>query len=295
MAPPRANATPRVLKLTIKDPTAFRILQVTDLHLIEEGYRLDHSIIDRIGKIVARFKPDIIVNTGDFWGTNSLNAFQRSCQAFAELRTPWAFAWGNHDEAPDYNQFHTALEKTPYLLYSGAADGNYRIEVQAKTDNSPLWNLIVMNNSRGGFRADQIDWFKAEAERIKHGAAKVPPAFLFFHVPLPQYGDLVTSRKAIGAWFEPVCDEDGSREALTAFRNAGFVKATFCGHDHTNDFHGVVDGIWLQYGRSAGGSGHPKVPKGGTLITVDTTKQTFAVQSVLPDGSAITYDTLMAE
>lgn len=297
MASVPPNATPKTPKLDVSNPASFRILQVTDIHLFKGGLWLDHSLIDAIGTMVERFKPDIIVNTGDFWvtksGTGWFDTCQRACRVFAEFKTPWAFAWGNHDEAADYNRVHALLETAPYLLYSGAADGNYRVEVQAKSTGNPLWNLILLNDSRGGFRPEQINWFKAEAGRIKQATPAAPPAFLFFHIPLPQYDDLATSGKAIGVKFESVCHENGSREAFSAFRDAGFVKAMFCGHDHVNDYHGIVDGIRLQYGRASGDSyGKEKVPKGGTLITVDATKQSFDVRSVLLDGSSVTYNTL---
>lgn len=293
MATSPLDAKPTVPTLTIDDPTSFRILQVTDLHLFH-GISLEHSKIDAIAAMVRHFKPDIIVNTGDLWasksGTGWLDTCQRACRVFAELKTPWAFAWGNHDEAVDYNRIHALLEKSPCLLYCGAADGNYRIEVRAKNNTAPIWNLIVLNDSRGGFQPEQINWFKAESERIRK-TEPVPPAFLFFHIPLPQYGDIANARKAFGVKFEAVCHENGSREAFTAFRDAGFVQATFCGHDHTNDYYGVLDGIRLQYGRALGGYGEDKVPKGGTLITVNTIKKSFDIRSVFADGTSTTFDT----
>lgn len=296
MAPPPPDATPTVPVLTIGDPTQFKILQVTDIHLFENGIWIRYPRIAAIAAMVDRFKPDIIVNTGDFWVSKSskdwTDTCQRACREFTKLKTPWAFAWGNHDEAADTNRIHACLEKSPYLLYSGAADGNYRVEVRAKAADTPLWNLILLNDSRGGFKPEQIDWFKAESQRIKKATSAPPPAFLFFHIPLPQYDDVAGSGKAVGVKFEAVCHENGSREALGAFRDAGFVKAMFCGHDHTNDYYGVVDGMRLQYGRATGGYGAEKVPKGGTLITVDIPRKTFDVKTVLPDGSSATFDKL---
>jgi hypothetical protein len=295
MAPPPPDATPTVPVLTIGDPTQFKILQVTDIHLFAYNIWLKRDRIDAVAAMVRHFKPDIIVNTGDFWisksGKGWTDTCQRACREFAKLKTPWAFAWGNHDETADTNRVHACLERSPYLLYSGAADGNYRVEVRAKDSKTPLWNLILLNDSRGGFKPEQIDWFKAESQRIKK-ATSAPPAFLFFHIPLPQYDDLITAGKAVGVKLESVCHENGSREALGAFRDAGFVKATFCGHDHTNDYSGVVDGMRLQYGRATGGYGAEKVRKGGTLITIDIPRKTFDVKTVFPDGSSATFDKL---
>lgn len=295
MAPPPPDATATVPILTIDDPTSFKILQVTDLHLFNDGIRLRYPEITAIAAMVERFKPDIIVNTGDFWALSSgdglTDTCQLACRLFATLKTPWAFAWGNHDEATDYNRVHAALEKTPFLLYCGAADGNYRVEVRTSDSSVPLWNLIMLNDSRGGFKAEQIDWFNAEAERIKKATPMLPPAFVFFHIPLPQYDDLAVAGKAKGVKFEKVCHENGSCEAFAAFRDAGFVKAMFCGHDHTNDYHAMLDGVRLQYGRATGGYGEDKVRKGATLITINTVAKTFDIKSVFADGSTATFDT----
>lgn len=295
MAPPPPDATATVPILTISDPTNIKILQVTDIHLFNYGIRLRYPEITAIAAMVDRFKPDIIVNTGDFWahlsGDGLADMCQLACRLFATLKTPWAFAWGNHDEAVDYNRVHALLEKAPFLMYCGAADGNYRVEVRAKGDSTPLWNLIMLNDSRGGFKAEQIDWFNAESDRIKKTASVSPPAFLFFHIPLPQYDDLATSGKATGVKFETVCHENGSREAFCAFRDAGFVKATFCGHDHTDDYYGMLDGVRLQYGRATGGYGEEKLRKGATLITINAVAKTFDIKSVFADGSTATFDT----
>jgi hypothetical protein len=294
MAPPPPGAVATVPVLSIGDPGSFKILQVTDLHLWQKGSWDAAPKLTALAAMVRRFKPDIIVNTGDCWysvsGDIRGDRCKWACDEFAQFKTPWAFAWGNHDEAIDYNRAHATLEKSPYSLYCGAADGNYRIAVKPKNGDAPVWNLILLNDSRGGFRSEQIDWFKAEAGRIRKETPTPPPAFLFFHIPLPQYDDVVASGKAVGVKFENVSHENGSRDALPAFRDAGFVKAMFCGHDHVNDYYGLLDGIRLQFGRSLGGYGAEKLRKGATLITVDVPQQAFTVQSVFADGSAASLD-----
>ncbi|HOO57282.1 MAG TPA: metallophosphoesterase [bacterium] len=296
MAPPPEWAEVTVPELMLPNSGSFKILQVTDLHThyIAKGYLGSPEIIEGIKSMVDKFKPDIIMNTGDFWANVSeerADTCKWLCKEFAKFKTPWAFAWGNHDESTNYSHTHRILEKAPYSLYRGAAaDGNYRIEVKSPDKKTTLWNLIVMNNSRGGFAQEQIDWFNSEAEKIKKLYPAPPPAFLFFHIPIPQYDDIVDKGLATGVKFEKVCHEDGSREALPAFVRAGFVKAMFCGHDHVNDYYGTLDNIRLQYGRAMGGYGADRVRKGGTLITVNTNDNSYEILSVFPDGSSVTYN-----
>lgn len=301
MAPAPQGAAASTPVLEMGAPGGFKILQVTDthMHFMARGFMTEPRISGDIKKMAERFKPDIIVNTGDFWVNKTEAAADTCkwlCKEFIEYKTPWAYAWGNHDESDDYNRTHATLEKAPSSLYRGAAaDGNYRIEVKEKGGAAPLWNLIFLNNSRGGFKQEQIDWFNAEAGRIREQTPAPPPAFLFFHIPLPQYDEIVLLGKARGVKFESVCHEDGSRDAFPAFRDAGFVKAAFCGHDHLSDYYGVLEGVRLQYGRALGGYGKEKVRKGGTLITADTAAGTFETKTVFPDGSSVEYDTLIME
>ena len=239
------------------------------------------------------------MNTGDFWANitepGRADSCKELCKLFGRLGVPWAFAWGNHDESTDYNRTHALLESAPNSLYRGAAaDGNYRLEIKTPNRGAPVWNLVILNNSRGGFKQEQIDWFNAEAGRIRAQTPAPPPAFLFFHIPVPQYDDIAAPGRATGVKFENVCHEDGSRDAFPSFRGAGFVKAMFVGHDHVNDYYGDIDGVRLQYGRALGGYGEDRVRKGGTLISVDTAAGTYETQSVFPDGTSKTFDTFIA-
>lgn len=291
MAPPMPGAKANVPVLTVSNPSCFKILQVTDMHL---GEWFVQPPIAALAAMVRNFKPDMIVNTGDCWVNVSRNGWgdtcQRMCRLFDGFKIPWAFAWGNHDESIDYNRAHAALEKSSHALYCGAADGNYRVAVKTKNDKTPLWNLLIVNDSRGGFQKEQIDWFQAESARIKQETLSPPPAFMFFHIPLRQYDTIAAPGKALGVMYEPVNHENGSADAFSAIRDSGFVKATFCGHDHVSDFAGTLEGVRLQYGRATGGYGKEKVRKGGTLITVDAVRKTFDVKSVLPDGSSETFN-----
>ncbi len=178
-------------------------------------------------------------------------------------------------------------------LYRGIPyDGSYRVEIKSPGQTAPFWNIIIVNNAmpESGFKHEQIKWFKAETDRIKALYPTPPPAFIFQHVPLPQ---MATLRNAKGVKFEPVNFELGIPEGFTAIKQAGFVKAVFCGHDHYNNYAGELDGIRLQYLRASGWAayGGDKVAKGGTLITVDATgpEPKFDAVTVMPDGSTVEF------
>ena len=302
MAPIPENAAASVAEISTPESGVLKILQVTDehIHYIAKGYLSEPRILQDIAKMVEIHKPDFIVNTGDFWANKadvkSGDTCKWLCKEFAKFKTPWAFAWGNHDESTDYNFTHKLMESAPYLIYRGAAaDGNYRIRVTSAQGGAPVWNMILLNDSRGGFQQEQIDWFNQEVARIKEETPSPPPAFLFFHIPLPEYDDIAAPGKAVGVKLENVCHEGAPRIAFPAFRDAGFVRAMFCGHDHVNDYYGEIDGIRLQYGRAVGGYGADRLRKGATLITLDTNARTYETLTVFPDGTSVTFDTFISE
>ncbi len=270
----------------------FKILVITDLHFsLFDVFTFKQTIMD-ISKMIKKFTPEILIITGDSWNNNpdgqGQKILEKMCKEFGKLGIPWAFVWGNHDLVDDYDKAHLTLENAPNSLYRGSkTDGNYRIELRKDENSFPIWNFIIINNSRGGMQEEQIDWFNNEVERIKIEAPNFPSAFIFMHIPLKEYDDVVNEKVAVGIKFEKNCPEESLEGALKFFSKSKMIKAMFCGHDHLNDYYGIKDGVRLQYIRSSGygGYGGDKVRKGGTLITLDTQSGTFDTITVFPDGS----------
>ncbi len=275
-----------------KEIDNFKILVVTDLHFsLFDVFTFKQAIMD-IGNMIKKFKPEILIITGDTWNNNpngqGQEILEKTCKEFGKLGIPWAFVWGNHDIVDDYDKAHLTLENAVNSLYRGSnTDGNYRIELREEENSTAIWNFIIINNSRGGMQKEQIDWFNNEVERIKKETPNFPPAFVFMHIPLKEYDDIVNEKVAVGIKFEKNCPEESLEGALKFFSDSRMIKAMFCGHDHLNDYYGVKDGIQLHYVRSSGygGYGGDKVKKGGTLITLDTRRGMFETMTVFPDGS----------
>lgn len=276
-----------------------RILALTDLHFFLQGMLVDPETLRDIRRMVRHFQPDMIAVTGDMWHNNpdgrGLEFCKWACTQMMKFKTPWAFAWGNHDMMDDYARGHRMLESAPWSLYKGlAGDGNYRVEVRSPDSTVPLWNLIFLNASHTIGDA-QLEWFEREAAAIARQTPGPPPAFLFFHIPLRQYLDLAERGLARGVMLENVCYDGESGKALRVFSKYKWVRAIFCGHDHVNDYEGVIDGVHLEYLRATGigGYGGDKVRKGGTLITADLRSGSFDSISVLPGGETWAIDTFL--
>src|SRR5690606_20299220 len=102
-------------------------------------------------------------------------------------------------------------------------------------------------------RQSQIQWYIEQSNVWKERSGGVSlPSLAFFHIPLHEYklmwdyticygqkhGDICVSRMQSGLFAAMIEQED--------------VMATFCGHDHVNDFWGSYYGIELYYGRATG-------------------------------------------
>jgi hypothetical protein len=136
------------------------------------------------------------------------------------------------------------------------------------------------------------------------GNDKRVPCVCFYHVPNHEYHVIWEQGLARGIKRENVCFERDRGRVHQAFKAMGSVKACFVGHDHVNDYHGVLDGIDYVYGRKTclGGYGsYKKVPKqleaagkairvGGKLVTLsldqeEPSKNSISHVSVFADGT----------
>ncbi|MCC6490965.1 MAG: metallophosphoesterase [Candidatus Hydrogenedentes bacterium] len=276
-----------VAQLVIPHPSRLRILQFTDLHLFAD--EVHHESVDRqtcetMRELVKTAKPDLVMVTGDLWPENRDGMGEAYMQSAIErmeaMGVPWGFVWGNHDQLPDYAAGHAAFENAKNSLYRGAAtDGNYVIDILDQGTRR-VWQLICLNSHEYGVKiAPELQ------EKLTAVSTPPVPRIAFFHIPLKQYDTVWKNGTAAGVIGEDPCiaDEDGS--ALAFLKSIG-VTACFCGHDHVNDYSGVVDGIELVYGRAtgAGGYGVEILPKGGKLITINCRKKQHEWVSLTPDG-----------
>ncbi|NOZ56248.1 MAG: T9SS type A sorting domain-containing protein [Calditrichaeota bacterium] len=249
-------------------------------------------------RLVEATEPDILLVTGDFWHNNPDGRGEEfmsfAIQHTEELGITWAFAWGNHDRLNNYARGHDAFEQAQHSLYvGGKSQGNYVVAVKDNQGNR-LWDLVCLNSSIGADRgvytpglAGAAQHWLSELKKEWETEAHAANAFVFFHIPVPQYKSIWDSGVAQGVKYENVCsgDED-DRGAFSWFQELGTVRATFCGHDHVNDYSGKLAGIELVYGRATGygGYGGDKVTKGGKLITVNCETGEYTWKSLTFDS-----------
>ncbi len=285
-------------RLTIADPKRFKIMQLTDTHLLQTR---DHYIsrdersVDEWRKMVDLYRPDVLVSTGDFWHNYKDRRWDEGMEQavawVAGLGVPWFFTWGNHDELYDYVRGHDYLHDAEGSLYRGGpGKGNYTIDVVGP-DGSPVCELIALNTHRDGLTGPPVEWLRERIAERQRSAGERPPAFAFFHIPLPQHLTIRDDPRTSGimyeepgrAWRMPRKADD---TAIRTLCELGTVKACFCGHLHKQDYSGYYDGIELVFGRSSSwtSAGWVEVRKGVKLITVNCETGEYVWETVFPEG-----------
>lgn len=281
---------PYASTLKVKTAEAIRILQVTDLHFFGRDKVLKQErnalTLEILRDLVAQTKPDLIVATGDLWPENKENkGEERMRWAIAQFESfgiPWAYTWGNHDQLADYSVGHKAFAEAKNCLFRGVeTDGNYVINVE-DPNGTWCWQILCLNSQQDGLGKSQQQWLKRLAA---DSAGATPPRIAFFHIPIKQYLDIWANGTANGFLAEIPCFEKEDGSTLAFFKELG-VKACFCGHDHVNDYSGVIDGVELVYGRATGfgAYGANLLGKGGKLITLTPSTKSVDWVTILPEG-----------
>lgn len=273
-----------------------RIMQLTDVHFDgdEERTKKTKSLISAE---LSRFKPDLVVITGDLAWTlfnpSGLSAYVQDAAKFMNETclandTYWAFSWGNHDiyytdgdAAKD--KLGAALAKyridqpNGRLLFeyetepAGQRWGRFTVELTDRSTGRPLWINYSLFSGAGfktttSIEADGRRWLAMEADAARHRNGDKPvPAFAFFHIPLEQYRKGWLGNESHGWIMDGFSTQPESDTVIDSFAKAEVV-ACFAGHDHLN--HARTQWLigsrfmFLYYGRYSGygapdGSGDP--------------------------------------
>ena len=280
--------------LEAEDTGVFRVLQLADFHSdVDEN--MNARTRQDVRAMIDRFRPHLLAVTGDIWcGEEHPDAapmwMRRDLDFLGSLGVPWAFAWGNHDGAADFDAAWRQIADTPHAIAPhGDGRGGFRIALKA-ADGLPLWDMFFLNSGPRWNLPDDLAWFDAEIRRLDATRERPLPLLVFFHIPLKCYQTAVDERRAAGLAYEEVLfwgDEAGT--GADVFKRAAETRpvACFCAHSHRNDFHFEEDGVLFAYGRATGygGYGNEDVPKGGTLVEIDFTKGRLTHRAVFADGS----------
>ncbi|MGN0460909.1 MAG: metallophosphoesterase [Ruminococcus sp.] len=294
------------------EDTAFSVLQVTDVHILNNEKK-DAKAYKTITAMVETAKPDMIVVTGDITSEKeNYTAFKSFCTFMEEFQIPWAFTYGNHEgldiqyepnevldpeKIADKQTLNDYLESLEYCIYECGDQntdgmGNYYYTVH-DNNNNPLMSLIFMdsnsydneNDGYDHFHENQIQWYENTIKQIakeENGdESKVVPSLAFFHIPMQEYKTGYDEGERLwGRRMEKECSPAVDDKMFETMLELGSTKGCFVGHDHMNNYSVNYKGIRLTYGLSCDHNIYVVPFRGGTLINIKS-DGSFTTQSLI--------------
>ncbi len=166
--------------------------------------------------------------------------------------------------------------------------GDYNVLIFSETSDEPVFNFWLMysgNRAQNDYysyydfvKQEQIDWYENKSNLLKNTYSKRIPAVNIQHIPVPEEFTLLKECSALrmmhdavsgqneqngryyvldksktcGYMGEAPCTSGYNSGQFASWKKTGDVVGAFFGHDHMNDFAGVVDGILLGQCKTAG-------------------------------------------
>lgn len=263
----------------------FKIVQFTDIHFQYDSYRSD-SALELMKKVISLEKPDLVVLTGDIvCSKNTVKAWESLSKIVIDAKTPWAVMLGNHDIEYELTgqQIMKKISGLPYnLTVNGpkniSGNGNYLLKVQS-SKSSETAVLLYCFDSHSSFKSktntgkyqwfdfSQIEWYRDQSAKFTRRNGGTPcPALAFFHIPLPEYKEVIGQNTTVGNQKETVCSPDLNPGLYTAILESGDVMGVFAGHDHNNNYIGCLRNICLAYGNVSGRQCYGDIGRGARVI-----------------------------
>ena len=263
----------------------FKIAQFTDIHFQYDSYRSDSALI-LVKTVIEREKPDLVMLTGDIvCSKNTKNAWLKLAQVLIDAKVPWAVTLGNHD--PEYElskeEIMNTIVNLPYsLTESGPKEisgyGNYILPIQSSKSHETA-ALCYAFDSHTSFEPpsifgayewidfNQIAWYKEQSAAFTKQNKGTPlPALAFFHIPFPEFKEVIGKRTTYGISSERVCSPDINSGMYTAMIESKDVMGVFVGHEHDNNYIGCLRGICLAYGMVSGRQCYGRIGRGARII-----------------------------
>ena len=271
-------------KLFFKEDGSYKILHLSDVHyripdtacrdiLMKEKPACqsgEAATKDFISRLIAEEQPDLVVHTGDvvdFDTYPSSDGMDVIYGLSIAANVPWAATLGNHDDdsdltRPEVMDYIMSLDGTLSQvneLGEGPNDpnesyGNFILEIYNTTESArPSFRTYHLdaNTNDYSFNDEQVAWWEATA--AQYAASAPAPAMAFFHIPTTEYTTaLLTGAPMTGKVRERPCHSKRNSGMFDAFVKDGSIKATFVGHDHTNDYCALYNGVQLCYEGSPG-------------------------------------------
>ncbi len=277
----------------------FKIMQIAD---VQEIPSVSEDTISLITAAIDRENPDLIIFTGDQIKGYSIKfknkpecvekTIDKILEPIVENAIPFMVTYGNHDSECGVSNLKQHEFYSKYLSF---VKGNMRnqedvgtadIQIFSNDGQSPIFNIYIIDShgkakNGGGYAAvdtEQIEWYKAERERLKAENGVYMPSLVFQHIPVPEFFDVIKkvpkgtkgavpaygaheneyftlldeTKKQGGFMLESPATPDENVGEFEAMSEKGDVLGIYVGHDHNNSFVVNYKGVDLGYTQGTG-------------------------------------------
>ncbi len=285
----------------------FVVAQFTDIHWMPNSEKCAETTAT-IRAVLAAEHPDLAVLSGDVVTYDpAMEGWKKIVSIFEEAKVPFVVTMGNHDaEYLTKDEMYDFLLKSPY--YVGAKGpqeikgcGNCIVPLYgsiAKDKVEALLYCIDSNDYQSNklygaydwIHFNQIEWYRQQSAKFTEANGGKPlPALAFFHIPLPEYKEIVGDGRTYGTDNEGIAGSKINSGMFASFIEAQDVMGVFVGHDHDNDFIGMNKDIALGFGRVTGADAYGSLKRGARIIELYEGKRKFNTWITTPDGREASY------
>jgi 3',5'-cyclic AMP phosphodiesterase CpdA len=295
-----------VMALKFHPDGTFKVAQFTDLH-IDITSESTAPTLEVIEHVLRTENPDLAVFTGDIINKPSTREGWIALTEFlGHYDVKWTVVLGNHDDEGDMSRegIFEFLENAPGFIGVRGPDisgvGNFILPVVSSRSNS-VKALFYLFDSHGyppdgkpgsydWIKFDQIQWYRKRSNDFKKGNQGIPvPALCFLHIPFPEFLEAYGNETTVGAREEDVYAPVLNSGLFTSMVEMGDVMGVFAGHDHVNNYIGILHNIALGYGQITGMNGYGNFDRGARIIELREGVHAFNTWIRTSTGESLHY------
>jgi 3',5'-cyclic AMP phosphodiesterase CpdA len=198
------------------DKTSMKIIQITDIHLVERGNRL-HGLdpIQRFETCIADINAknadaDLCVVTGDLSHSGTIGAYENLRGCLRTLSIPYHLMIGNHDKRENFRKIFPG---TPH-----DENGFVQSVIDSPAGRFLLLDTVEQGQNWGSYCGRRRNWLQSQLE-----ASHERPVYLFMHHPPFKIGIPCLDRIRL------LNDADQICKIIKPHKN---IKHIFLGHVH---------------------------------------------------------------
>ncbi|KAA6344210.1 3' 5'-cyclic adenosine monophosphate phosphodiesterase CpdA [termite gut metagenome] len=259
-----ATQKPARPELKFRADGTFKIMQITDTHY-RTNWAGREGALDLMKQAIPLVNPDLVILTGDIVSSNkdTYELWTELTQVLVDAKVPWALVFGNHDDEFEITkpQIIEMITNLPYCLVENgpkevAGNGNYVLKIASSTPPSKTKATIYcfdFPDERNGIMVSQLEWYRQKSTAFTAANGNKPlPSLAFFHIPIPEYREVIDIPTTVGQCNEEICNFKINSGVLANFIACKDVMGTFVGHDHSNNYIGCLHDVCLAYGYCSG-------------------------------------------